>query len=165
MNNDEGWRTCVVHTQSAIDAIDNKNCIFTTQSKPPRQCWHIFFFLVREIFHLAFFKIFSASLMTVKLKRRPGLPDGLFSSPKSPNLGKFWRALDRKNGYILWPFEIFYGHSGQFMTIWYIFSGFWYHGQRIIWQPRRRRPLKPKLHFLNSFSRFFPREGLETLKD
>jgi hypothetical protein len=25
---------------------------------------------------------------------------------------------------ILWPFGIFYGHLGYFMTIWYIFAGF-----------------------------------------
>jgi hypothetical protein len=37
---------------------------------------------------------------------------------KNSNLGKFSRALDRKNGYILWPFGIFYGHLGFFMTIW-----------------------------------------------
>jgi hypothetical protein len=29
-----------------------------------------------------------------------------------------------KNGYILWPFGIFYGHLGYFMTIWYILCSF-----------------------------------------
>jgi hypothetical protein len=43
---------------------------------------------------------------------------------KNPNLGQFWRALDWKNGYILWPFEVFYGHLGYFMTIWYILCSF-----------------------------------------
>jgi hypothetical protein len=47
----------------------------------------------------------------------PGLPDGLFSNPKS-QFGKFWRVLDRKMFiYILWPFVIFYGDLGYFMTI------------------------------------------------
>jgi hypothetical protein len=36
--------------------------------------------------------------------------------------------IDWKNGYILWLFEMFYGHLGYFMTllmlIWYIFVRF-----------------------------------------
>jgi hypothetical protein len=43
---------------------------------------------------------------------------------KNPNLGKFWRALDWKMFYILWPFGIFYGDLGYFMTIWYILYSF-----------------------------------------
>jgi hypothetical protein len=46
----------------------------------------------------------------------PGLPDGLFSNQKNRNLGKFWRALERKMlvyfmtiWNILRPFGIIYG--------------------------------------------------------
>jgi hypothetical protein len=39
-----------------------------------------------------------------------------------PNLGKFLRASDCKMLiYILCTFGIFYGHLGNFVTIWYIF--------------------------------------------
>jgi hypothetical protein len=45
-----------------------------------------------------------------------GLPDGIFSN-QNPNLGKFWRVLQRKMLeyfmsilYILQPFVIVYGH-------------------------------------------------------
>jgi hypothetical protein len=44
--------------------------------------------------------------------------------PKFPNFGIFLRALDWKNGYVLWPFGIFYRHLGYFMTIWYILCSF-----------------------------------------
>jgi hypothetical protein len=61
---------------------------------------------------------------------------------QTANLGKFWRALDWKMLiYIFWPFGIFYGHLGYFMTIWCIcvhlvhFFLFWYHVPRKIWQP------------------------------
>jgi hypothetical protein len=44
---------------------------------------------------------------------------------KNPNLGKFWRSLDRlRCWYIFWPFEIFYRHLGYFMTLWYILCSF-----------------------------------------
>jgi hypothetical protein len=43
---------------------------------------------------------------------------------KNSNLGKFSGVLDWKNGYILWPLVIFYGHLGYFMTIWYILCSF-----------------------------------------
>jgi hypothetical protein len=50
---------------------------------------------------------------------------------KNPNLGKFWRVLERKNlkyfrafWNILWTFGIFYYHLVRFVFIWYIFSGF-----------------------------------------
>jgi hypothetical protein len=58
------------------------------------------------------------------------LPDGLFLT-RSPNLDKFWRALDWKMliyfmaiGTILWIFGIFYDHLVPFLFIWYIFPGF-----------------------------------------
>jgi hypothetical protein len=63
----------------------------------------------------------------------PGLPHGLFRT-KSPNLGKFWRAIDWKmfiSRYILWPFriflwivEIFFDDLAHFVFIWCIFFGF-----------------------------------------
>jgi hypothetical protein len=43
---------------------------------------------------------------------------------QNPNLGKFWRALDWKNGYILYSFGIFYGHLEYFMDIWNIVRTF-----------------------------------------
>jgi hypothetical protein len=56
---------------------------------------------------------------------------------KNPNLGKFCWALDWKMFYLFYapseyftvlinlcPFGIFYGHSGYFMTIWYILCPF-----------------------------------------
>jgi hypothetical protein len=55
--------------------------------------------------------------------------------PKIPTLGKFWRALKGKGGYILRPFGIYvrpfgilYGHLVYFLPFWYIVS-------RKIWQP------------------------------
>jgi hypothetical protein len=61
---------------------------------------------------------------------------------KNPNLDKFWRALDRKMliyfmavWNILQTFGIFYDHLVHFVSIWYIFSRFWYHVPRKIWQP------------------------------
>jgi H+/Cl- antiporter ClcA len=65
---------------------------------------------------------------------------------KDSNLVKFSRALDWKNGYILWPFGIFYGHLGYFVFSWYIlcsfgtFFRFWYHGPIKIWQPFCHQP-------------------------
>jgi hypothetical protein len=45
--------------------------------------------------------------------------------PKIPIWVNFaGRYIDWKNGYILWPFGIFYGHLVYFMTIWYILI--WY---------------------------------------
>jgi hypothetical protein len=50
-----------------------------------------------------------------------------------PQIAKCW--------YILWPFGIFYGYLGYFMTIRYIlcslgkFFQFWYQAPRKIWQP------------------------------
>jgi hypothetical protein len=61
---------------------------------------------------------------------------------KNPNLGKFWRALERKKLiYILGPFGIFNEYLGYFRNIWYslssfgIFFWFWYQVPRKIWQP------------------------------
>jgi hypothetical protein len=57
---------------------------------------------------------------------------------KNPSLGQFWRALEKcLYTYVLWPFGIFYGYSGYFMTIWYIlfsfgtFFRFWYHAPNL----------------------------------
>jgi hypothetical protein len=36
---------------------------------------------------------------------------------KNPNLGKFWRPLDWKKFVYFWPFGLFYGDLGYFMTI------------------------------------------------
>jgi hypothetical protein len=69
------------------------------------------------------------------------LPDGLFSNKNTRSDGKKIQGLRLANVYILWPFGIFYGRLGYFMTIWYIlcslgtFFRFWYHAQRKIWQP------------------------------
>jgi hypothetical protein len=50
------------------------------------------------------------------------LPDGLFSNQKYQfGYLNYGFALDWKNGYILWPFRIFYGHLGYFGVL---FSGF-----------------------------------------
>jgi hypothetical protein len=52
----------------------------------------------------------------------------VYLQAKNPNLGKFWRILQRKIlvyfmsiRYILRPFAIFYGHLVYFLVIWYIF--------------------------------------------
>jgi hypothetical protein len=53
--------------------------------------------------------------------------DGMFSNQKyqiGVNFGGPWIG---KCLYVSWPFGIFYGHRGYFVTIWYIwwvFSGF-----------------------------------------
>jgi hypothetical protein len=51
-----------------------------------------------------------------------------YCQTQSPNLGKFWRALQWKMlvyfldiGSILRPFDKFYGHWVYFEEIWYIF--------------------------------------------
>jgi hypothetical protein len=64
--------------------------------------------------------------------RRPGLPDGIFSNQKNPDLGKFWRVLQWKiwvcilHGHleyytafwnILWPFGIVCGHLVHFSVL------------------------------------------------
>jgi hypothetical protein len=50
---------------------------------------------------------------------------------KNPNFGKFWKALDwpmliyfTAIVNILGTFDIFCGHLVQFVSVWYIFSGF-----------------------------------------
>jgi hypothetical protein len=48
----------------------------------------------------------------------------MFFQIKNHHLGKFWKALERKNGYILWEFGMFYGHLEYFITIWYILCSF-----------------------------------------
>jgi hypothetical protein len=47
----------------------------------------------------------------------------VYFQTKNPNLGKFWSALDRKMLIYFRPSGIFYGHLGDFITIWYIFPG------------------------------------------
>jgi hypothetical protein len=61
---------------------------------------------------------------------------------KNLNLGKFWRTLEWKMlkyfmaiWNILWTLGIFYDHLVHFMLNCYIFSRFWYHVPRKIWQP------------------------------
>jgi hypothetical protein len=46
-------------------------------------------------------------------RREPGLPDGLLSNQKNPNLGKFVGPFEWKMLYI-------YNHLEYFMDIWYI---------------------------------------------
>jgi hypothetical protein len=54
----------------------------------------------------------------------------VYFKTKSPNLGKFWRALNWNNVYIfpIWnnlrTFGIFYNHLVHFVFVWYIFSSF-----------------------------------------
>jgi hypothetical protein len=59
-----------------------------------------------------------------------GLPDGTFVYllTKTINFGTLWRALEWKMlvyftalWYILWSFEIFYGHLVYFVAIWYTY--------------------------------------------
>jgi hypothetical protein len=71
----------------------------------------------------------------------PGLPDGIASNQKDPNLGKFSEGPAMEDvgichvrlvyftavWYILWPFNIFYGCL-------VCFSPFWYFVPRKIWQ-------------------------------
>jgi hypothetical protein len=61
-------------------------------------------------------KMFLFCSPTLKFSRRQqGLPDGIFSNRKNPNLGKFWRVLLHKMLVYLSPFGIFYGHLVNFM--------------------------------------------------
>jgi hypothetical protein len=55
----------------------------------------------------------------------------VYFQTKNPNVGSFWRALDWKMFIyfmaiwnILRTFGKFYDHLGNFVLIWYIFSGF-----------------------------------------
>jgi hypothetical protein len=51
----------------------------------------------------------------------------VYFQTQNPNLGKLWRAKDRRMLIylnILRTFEIFYDHLVHFVLIWYIFSGF-----------------------------------------
>jgi hypothetical protein len=52
------------------------------------------------------------------------LPDGLFSNQKSQFGKKFSGPQIGKCLYILWPFGVFYGSLGYFMTIRYILCSF-----------------------------------------
>jgi hypothetical protein len=72
--------------------------------------------------------------VTFSFKPREGPRQGcqmVSFQTKNPNLGKFWRALDRKKlkylmaiWNILLTFKIFYDHLVHFVFIWYIFPGF-----------------------------------------
>jgi hypothetical protein len=53
-----------------------------------------------------------------------GLPDGIFSKPKS-RFGQILEGLELENvgifyGHIIRPFVLFHGHLVYFMAIWYI---------------------------------------------
>jgi hypothetical protein len=56
-----------------------------------------------------------------------GLDQGcqmVYFQTKKSYCGKFWRFLDWKMLIYLWPFGMYHGHSGYFMTIWYILCSF-----------------------------------------
>jgi hypothetical protein len=68
---------------------------------------------------------------------RPGLPDGIFSNPRSPILRVFWRWKTFVYFRSIWyigPNSKILGHLVNFVVIWY-FSPFWYVVPRKIWQP------------------------------
>jgi hypothetical protein len=61
----------------------------------------------------------------------------VYFQTKNPNLGKFWRALDRKIWIYFWAilnisriFGIFYDHLVHFVFIWYIFPVFVSHTKK-----------------------------------
>jgi hypothetical protein len=64
---------------------------------------------------------------------------------------------------ILRPSGTFYGHFGNSVVIWYIFSPFWYIVSRKIWQPRKdgrslktaKIPLGGKVEASKSISRIY----------
>jgi hypothetical protein len=101
------------------------------------------------------------------LSSEAGLPDGLFSNQKYQfwvNFGGTWTGMC---WCILWPLEIFYGHSGYFMTIWVHFAFIWYvfspvlvymYVPRKIWQPRSEDQSRARLFFLcyKTLDQFFP---------
>jgi hypothetical protein len=73
------------------------------------------------------------SIISKRWWRQPcwaGLPDGLFSNQKNPNLGKFWRALGWKMliyFMAIWnhlqTFRIFYDPLVHFVIVWLVLSG------------------------------------------
>jgi hypothetical protein len=83
--------------------------------------------------HSFFLPFLPAANLGMKKKRRgmSGLPDGIFSKQKS-NLGKFWRALERKRFVysmatwnILRPSGICFGHLvHHLVAFWHIFLRF-----------------------------------------
>jgi hypothetical protein len=87
----------------------------------------------------AFFSANPCSTKAALLRSRVAIWYTYFQT-KSPNLGKFWRALEWKmfvSGhlgyitaiwYILWRF-------GNLGVIWYILPPFWYILSQKIWQP------------------------------
>jgi hypothetical protein len=54
---------------------------------------------------------------------KAGLPDGLFSKQKS-QFGQILEGLRWESVGIFLPLEIFYGHLGYSMAIWYIIGSF-----------------------------------------
>jgi hypothetical protein len=63
-----------------------------------------------------------------------GLPDGIFSSKKSPFWVNFGGSCNGRCMYISRPYDLFYDQLLYFMVIWYFFL-FWYDAPRKIWQP------------------------------
>jgi hypothetical protein len=66
----------------------------------------------------------------------------VYFQTKSPNLGKFWRALEWEMlvyfmtiWNILWTFGMLHDHMVRFVFVGYIFFLSWYHVPRKIWQP------------------------------
>jgi hypothetical protein len=72
---------------------------------------------------------------------KPGLPDGIFSKTKHPNLGKFWRVLQWRTLVYFIAFGLFciqLLYLGSFWTFCghlVYFSTLWYAVPRKIWQP------------------------------
>jgi hypothetical protein len=63
----------------------------------------------------------TATALDPILRSCAGLPDGIFSNPKS-QFGSILEALGRC-WYILWPFGLFYGHK---VVIWYTYICYGY---------------------------------------
>jgi hypothetical protein len=68
----------------------------------------------------------------------PGLPDGIFFTPKIPNGVNFGESCKGGCWHILWPSGPLYGHLVYFVVfLWSSgnFFPFWYVEGRKIWQP------------------------------
>jgi hypothetical protein len=84
-----------------------------------------------------FTPVIRTDAATIAFQLLTRLPDGqmAYFQTKIPNLGTFWRVLQRY-WYILCPFGIFYVHLVYFTTLWYflfpfgLFGPFWYVEQR-----------------------------------
>jgi hypothetical protein len=60
----------------------------------------------------------------IKFQIRVAIARWFVFKPKTPILGKFWRVLQWKSWYILWPFGLFNCNWKYFMAIWYILWSF-----------------------------------------